>query len=103
MSIPSPLWAPGAASEASPTTSSAESKDYLEVGPENVPIAVVGMSFRFPDGATSAESLWKMLVQSRCASKEFPADRLNGHVLYNPDPSRGDSVRLNACCIRHVG
>jgi acyl transferase domain-containing protein len=58
------------------------------------PIAIIGLSFKFPGDATSAESLWSMMVDGRCASQEFPEDRLNGAALYNPDRSRGESVSI---------
>ncbi|KAK7937187.1 uncharacterized protein PG986_014055 [Apiospora aurea] len=58
------------------------------------PIAVVGMSFQFPGGATSPGSLWSMMSQRRCASSDFPEDRLGGSAFYHPDRSRGDSVPL---------
>ncbi|KAK6958414.1 hypothetical protein Daesc_001214 [Daldinia eschscholtzii] len=58
---------------------------------KTIPIAIIGMSFQFPDDATSAESFWSMMMEGRCASRDFPADRLGGSALYHPDPSRGDS------------
>lgn len=58
----------------------------------DVPVAVVGMSFQFPDQATSEESFWTMLMEGRSASRDFPSDRLNGSALYHPDRSRGDSA-----------
>ncbi len=51
------------------------------------PIAIVGMSCRFPGGVNSPEDLWDMLVQGRDVLTEFPSDRgwdLAG--LFNPDP-----------------
>jgi acyl transferase domain-containing protein len=57
-----------------------------------VPIAIVGMSLRFPDDITSADSLWSLLMEGRCASRKFPPERLNGTSFYHPDPNRGDSV-----------
>ncbi|KAH9900372.1 ketoacyl-synt-domain-containing protein [Xylariomycetidae sp. FL2044] len=59
-----------------------------------VPIAVIGMSFQLPGGAVSAESLWSMMLEKRCVSTEFPADRLGGSTFYHPDRTRGDSVPL---------
>ncbi len=39
------------------------------------PIAIVGMSCRFPGGVDSPESLWEMVAGSRDVMSEFPTDR----------------------------
>lgn len=52
------------------------------------PLAVVGMSFRFPSGSTSDQSFWDMLVSKRCASADVPPDRFNIEAHYNPDTKR---------------
>ena len=39
------------------------------------PIAVVGMSCRFPGGANSPEEFWNLLIEGRDAVGEVPADR----------------------------
>ncbi len=36
------------------------------------PIAVIGFAFKYPQDATSTESLWKLLVEARCASTPIP-------------------------------
>lgn len=41
------------------------------------PVVVCGLSVKFPQEATSADALWKMIMEKRCASTEFPADRTN--------------------------
>ncbi|KAI3317739.1 ketoacyl-synt-domain-containing protein [Xylariaceae sp. AK1471] len=59
-----------------------------------MPIAVIGMSFQLPGGATSPESLWSMMLERRCASTDFPVNRLGGSAFHHPDRTRGDSVPL---------
>ena len=58
------------------------------------PIAVVGFSLKFPQDADSAESFWALLMQARCASTDFPEDRLGLSNYFHPDPDRSDTVGL---------
>ncbi|GME62534.1 hypothetical protein NX059_007680 [Neofusicoccum parvum] len=58
------------------------------------PIAIIGLSLKFPDDATSAESFWKMLAAGRSASKEIPPERFNVDAFYHPDPERLDSFHV---------
>lgn len=46
-------------------------------------IAVCGLSIKFPQDATSADSFWRMMCEKRCAMTEFPRNRLNVEGFYN--------------------
>ncbi|MEU1025482.1 beta-ketoacyl synthase N-terminal-like domain-containing protein, partial [Streptomyces sp. NPDC005904] len=53
------------------------------------PIAIVGMSCRFPGGASSPEQFWELLVSGADAVSEFPMDRgWDVEGLYDPDRER---------------
>ena len=64
------------------------------------PIAIVGLSLRFPGDATTVDSFWKILLEQRCTVTSFPEDRLSVSGNYHPDPSRRDTVsRVPAVCV----
>ncbi|QDL68915.1 type I polyketide synthase [Streptomyces malaysiensis subsp. malaysiensis] len=51
------------------------------------PIAIVGMSCRFPGGVRTPEQLWQLVVDGVDAISEFPTDRgWENETLYHPDP-----------------
>ncbi|KAF4628668.1 hypothetical protein G7Y89_g9483 [Cudoniella acicularis] len=58
------------------------------------PIAIVGFSLKFPQGAESPDSFWSMMVEGKCAATEFPEDRLSTTVRYHPDSNRKDTFAV---------
>ncbi|MFL6125177.1 SDR family NAD(P)-dependent oxidoreductase, partial [Actinophytocola sp.] len=70
----------GTGTRATPTTVTA-------TAPTDEPVAIVGMSCRFPGGIATPEQLWALLAEGGDAIGEFPTDR-GWPDVYDPDPER---------------
>lgn len=46
------------------------------------PIAIIGLSLRFPQEATSPQTFWQMLMEKRTAMTDVPTDRFNVNAFY---------------------
>ncbi|KAI1742676.1 putative polyketide synthase [Xylaria scruposa] len=46
-------------------------------------IAICGFSIKFPEDATTAESLWKIIVGRRCTTEQFPPDRISSQGFFH--------------------
>lgn len=53
-------------------------------GDATAPIAIVGVSGRFPGDASSPDNLWQLISKGRSALAEVPRDRYNIDAFYHP-------------------
>ncbi|KAL3449661.1 hypothetical protein BJX65DRAFT_305685 [Aspergillus insuetus] len=50
------------------------------------PIAIVGLSCRFPGGADTPDKLWDIITSKQQCWSPVPASRYNEHAFHHPDP-----------------
>nr|QED55506.1 TRI17 [Trichoderma protrudens] len=55
-------------------------------GTHPTPLAIVGISCRFPGDATSPEKLWDLIANGKSAWSKVPSDRWNEEAFWHPDP-----------------
>ncbi|KXG54652.1 Acyl transferase/acyl hydrolase/lysophospholipase [Penicillium griseofulvum] len=58
------------------------------------PIAIVGLATRFPQQATTTETLWELLLQARSTWSSIPKERFNSDAFYHPDPEHGGTFHV---------
>ena len=61
-----------------------------------MPIAIVGMSCRFPGGSTTPAKLWDMLATGRSGWSKVPAERFAHSSFYHPNKDMAGTVSLLA-------
>ncbi len=68
------------------------------------PIAIIGISCRFPDSISDSEALWQYLVEGRCARSVVPPDRWDAEAYYDADPTApGKMVTKWGCFLESAG
>ncbi|RFN48413.1 putative polyketide synthase [Fusarium flagelliforme] len=60
----------------------------------SMPIAITGISTRFPGGSDSPEALWKMISEGKSAWSKVPEDRFALDAFYHPDPDRNGAMNV---------
>ncbi|EXK33530.1 hypothetical protein FOMG_10801 [Fusarium oxysporum f. sp. melonis 26406] len=60
----------------------------------NMPIAITGISTRFPGGADTPEALWRMISKGKSAWSKVPEDRFALDAFYHPDPDRNGAMNV---------
>lgn len=64
-------------------------EDYAKDGHNDEPIAIIGISCRYPGGVSDPESLWRLVAEGRDAVGDYPSDRgWDTANLYNPEPGK---------------
>jgi len=63
-------------------------KDIIPTAVSNEPIAIVGLSCRFPAGANNPEQFWQLLSQGVDAGAEIPLQRWDMSKYYSDDPQK---------------
>ncbi|TYB44906.1 type I polyketide synthase [Actinomadura chibensis] len=65
-------------------------------GPDDEPIAIVGMACRYPGGVASPEDLWRLVAGGVDAVSPFPSDRgWDTSGLFDPAGERPDTSYVN--------
>ena len=60
--------------------------------PATEPVAIVGLSCRFPGGADSPDAFWRVLAGGVDVVTEVPADRWDSGELFDADPAAAGKV-----------
>lgn len=66
------------------------------------PIAIIGLSVKFPQDADSPEAFWQLLLEGRSAMTEVPADRFTIDSFYHENAQRLDTVHQYLDAHRYI-
>lgn len=60
--------------------------------PHREPLAIVGMSYRFPGSSSTDHKLWDLLEKGRSAWSKIPESRFSQDAYHHPDPARTGNI-----------
>lgn len=63
-------------------------------GRNDDPVAIVGVSFRFPPDVVSEDEFWSLLESGRNVVSEMPSDRMNIDAFHGSNEVATDKVCL---------
>ncbi|KAB5536494.1 hypothetical protein GE09DRAFT_1290796 [Coniochaeta sp. 2T2.1] len=85
---------PPSSSESDAATFTTQQSRDVASRDDLMPIAIVGMSCRFPGDATNPSNLWDMLCNRRSAWSAIPKDKFTAEAFYHPDPDRNGAINV---------
>ncbi|KAF2807319.1 ketoacyl-synt-domain-containing protein [Mytilinidion resinicola] len=56
------------------------------------PLAIIGLSFRFPQNVTTSEKFWGLMDEKKCTAGKVPEDRFSVDAFYHPSNERTDTL-----------
>ncbi|KAI1806786.1 putative polyketide synthase [Daldinia bambusicola] len=59
-----------------------------------MPIAIIGVSGRFPGDAENPQKLWDMICEGKSAATRVPSDRFNVDSFYHPNTERHGTMNV---------
>ena len=65
---------------------------HQQTSSEVMPIAIVGMSCRFPGGTNNLQEMRNLCMEGKSPWSEIPKTRFNADAFYHPSAERVDSV-----------
>ena len=72
--------------DSSEAETAVENEKYIQ------PVAIIGVSCRFPGDVNNLQAFTDFCTKGEAATAQFPKDRFNIDSWYHPDSEKGDSV-----------
>jgi hypothetical protein len=65
-------------------------KSHIEL--KHQPIAIIGMSCRFPGSVSTPDEFWEMLARSRTGFSPIPESRFSSNRFFHPNPGKSGTT-----------